>query len=485
MTNLPDLQTEAKQELARRILAKRDYLRYLTYISPWFRVSWHHKKLASVLERVESGEIKRLMVFLPPRHSKSEMVTIGFPTWVLGRDKDKSIMVASYSDTLASEFGRQSRNIVDSPDYRRIFDTTLSEDSQSKSTWATNGRGKFNAFGIGGAATGKGADILIIDDPIKNRKEADSFLIRDNISSWYKSTARTRLSPNGAVIIVLTRWHDDDLAGRILADEELRKDWTVISLPALAEEDEENRKEGEALWPDQFNKANLLQTQKEIGSFEWSALYQQNPLNSESQEFKEAYFKPITEAEVKQKQTTCFVTMDTAVKEDEESDFTGIIVNRVDWEQNWYIKGYHKKIDSVKLIEHIFDIWKEEKPDAIGIEETTFIQAVYPFLKLEMEKRKIYPLIYPMKHHGNSKVLRIRALLPRYQAKKIFHIAGECKQLESEQLRFPKGANDDILDALAYQEQIVVPPDPPKSREQEVREEMQTEVDPKTGYLKS
>lgn len=392
-------------------------------------------------------------------------------------------MEASYSADLAAEFGRQARNIVDSREYKNIFDTTLAEDSQAKSVWSTNGRGRYNALGVGGAATGKGADILIIDDPIKNRKDADSFLIRENIYKWYQSTARTRLSPTGSVIMVVTRWHDDDLAGRVMQEDS--SNWKVISLPAIAEADEEYRKQGEALWPSQFNLENLLQTKSEVGSYEWSSLYQQNPLNAETQEFKKEMYKYITEDEVKQKLTSCFITIDTAVKEEESSDYTGTVINRVDSDNNWYIKANRKKINSTKLIDYIFDLWSIEQPESIGIEETTFMQAVYPFLKLEQIKRNVFPIIYPLKHHGKSKILRIRGLLPRYEAGKIYHIIGQCESLEEEQLRFPKGRNDDEVDSEAYQEQIVNAPYPLKTREQEVREEMQQGVDDRTGYWKN
>ena len=463
------------------MLASRDLLAFITYLSPWFRTNWHHILIANALERVEKGELKRLMIFLPPRHSKSEMVSVHFPPFILGRDKNKSVIQASYSADLASEFGRQARNIVDSQEYKNIFDTILAEDSQSKSTWSTNGRGRYNALGVGGAATGKGADILIIDDPIKNRKEAESFLIRENIYKWYQSTARTRLSPTGAVVLCVTRWHDDDLAGRILSSESA-DDWEVICLPAIAEVDEEYRLKGEALWKGQYDLPNLLKTKSEIGLYEWSALYQQQPLNEESQEFKKTMFKFVTPAEVTQKVTTCWITIDPAVKEHDMADYTGIIINRVDIENNWYIKADKKRINSSKLIEHIFELWGKEKPEAIGIEETTYYDAVYPFLKEEMIKRNIFPIIYPLKHHGVKKELRIRGLLPRYEAGKIFHIIGECDGLEEEQLRFPKGVHDDELDSLAYQEQIITPPQKEKTYIEQAIEDMQ--LDSRTGYLR-
>ena len=391
-----DKAQEAKKELAKRILAQRHFLDFITYMHGWFRVSWHHILVAKALEQIESGELKRLMIFLPPRHSKSEMVSVNVPAWILGRDKDKSVIQASYSADLATEFGRQARNIVGSREYKNIFDTKLAEDSQSKSVWSTNGRGKYNALGVGGAATGKGADILIIDDPIKNRKEADSFVVRDSIFKWYQSTARTRLSPTGRVVLCVTRWHDDDLAGRILMSEG-SEDWKVICLPAIAETDEEYRKKGEALWASQYNLENLLKTKQEIGSYEWSSLYQQQPLNAESQEFKPHLFKYKTEDEVSKLKTTCWVTIDTAVKETNHSDYTGTVINRVDEQNNWYIKSNKQRMDSAKLIEYIFKLWTTEHPNAMGIEETTYYDAIYPFLKLEMVKRNIFPVIYPLK----------------------------------------------------------------------------------------
>jgi hypothetical protein len=480
LMNSSNYEKRIENSLIDRALARRKFLEFIKYTSPWFKVSWHHEMIADALERIENGELKRLMIFLPPRHSKSEMVSVNFPPWVLGRDKNKSIIEASYSADLATEFGRQARDLVGSRKYKNVFSTTLAEDSQSKSTWNTNGRGQYNALGVGGAATGKGADILIIDDPIKNRKEADSFLVRENIYKWYQSTARTRLSPTGSVIIVVTRWHDDDLAGRILTSE-TADDWTVISLPAIATEKEKYRKVGDALWASQFSVDNLLKTKAEVGSYEWSSLYQQNPIDAGTQEFKKKNFQYVTKAFVKSLRTTCFVTIDPAIKEKDTADYTGTVVNRIDEDNNWYIKASHARMDSVKLIDHIFTVWEKEKPDAIGIEETTYLDAVYPFLKIEMVKRNVFPVIYPLKHHGTNKELRIRALLPRYEADKIFHIEGECEDLEEEQLRFPKGKNDDIVDALAYQEQIVQPPLPLDSRIQEVRNEMA--VNDRTGYM--
>lgn len=472
---------DIEEQLIERELAKRTFLGFIQYQNPWFKVSWHHKIVADALERVERGELKRLMIFLPPRHSKSEMGSINFPPWFLGRNRDKSIIEASYSDDLASEFGRQARNIVDSPEYKKIFSTTLAEDSQSKSSWSTNGRGKYNAVGVGGSVTGKGADVLLIDDPIKNRADAESEIKRQALYSWYKSTARTRLSPDGAIVLLLTRWSDDDLAGTIL-DGENGSDWEVISLPAIAEEDEEFRKKGDALWESQFDLNNLLKTKGDVGMFEWQALYQQDPIGSETQEFKKEMFQYKTEADIADVLVTCWITIDPAVKEKDTADYTGTVINRVDIENNWYIKSKRERMNSTGLIDHIFKLWNDEQPDAIGIEETTYWDAIYPFLKLEMINRNIFPIVYPLKHHGVNKNLRIRGLLPRYETKKIWHLKGETETLEEQLLRFPKAKNDDEPDALAYQAQIVIAPVKEQSRLDQLRADMS--VDDRTGYLK-
>ena len=210
-----------------------------------YKPTWLHEEVENKLEAVEKGEIKRLMLFLPPRHGKSQLASINFPAWYLGRNPDKEIITASYSGDLAQDFGSKTRELIGGDtNYRYIFPgITLKEDEKAKAKWRTNKGGSYTSVGVGGGATGKGAHCLIIDDPIKNQEEANSETYRNKVWNWYISTAYTRLEKNGAIIIILTRWHLDDLAGRLLkAQAEGGERWEVVKFPAIATQDEKYRK---------------------------------------------------------------------------------------------------------------------------------------------------------------------------------------------------------------------------------------------------
>lgn len=451
--NIESKNLEAQKELAKRELARRKLMPFVKYRFLNYKENWHHKVLADALERVEKGELKRLIVNMPPRHGKSELVSVNFPAWCMGRDKDRSIMAASYGAGLATDFGRKVRNIMDDPEYKVLFETRLAEDSQSKGSWATNGRGEYNAVGVGGSLTGKGAGILIIDDPVKNREEADSEVTSEAIWDWYRSTARTRLTPDGAVVLVMTRWRDNDLAGRILEEAKLSsgENWEVITLPAIAEHDDEFRKEGEPLWGDHYTIENLKEVEHAIGNYEFASQYQQNPVNRETQLFKPELFRYMDLEEVKNQVTNCFITIDSALSKKKHSDSTGVCINWVNGENVWHLKAYSVKVDPAELIQLIFDLHRVYAPEAIGLEETTMTQAIEPFLNVEMAKRNIFPNVVPLKHGGVNKEVRIKGLLPRYDRGHVYHINGLCKDLERELLRFPSSAHDDVMDATAYQ----------------------------------
>ncbi len=432
--------------------------------------------LASKLEAVADGKIKKLAVFMPPRHGKSEECSIQFPAWILGKKPKTKIIMASYSSDLAVDFGRKARNLVNTREYKNVFNISLAQDSKSAGRWNTDAGGYYMATGIGGGATGKGADVLIIDDPHKNRKDADSPVRRKEVVEWYRSTAKTRLSPEGATILILTRWHDADLAGSIIDDT-----WDIVEFKAIAEQDDQWRKKGEALWSKKFNIAWLEAQKKDIGSFEFSSLYQQTPLDPEHAEFKAKNFLHITKEELSKKYTENFLTIDTALSKSNSADYTGFIENAVDTDQIWHLSSEHKRIDTSELIETIFKKHAARNYTRIGVEKTILYQAIYPFLVEEQRRRNIFLPLVPLEHNQTNKELRIRGLLPRYEAGTIYHVVAECDDLEQELIRFPKSSHDDLSDAAAYQVQIVTNVMMPKTYLQEVREEMS--VDQKTGYL--
>lgn len=473
--NFINLQTRARAELARRELARRNLLDYIKYNFPDYDINWHHKILASKLEGIANGTIKKLAVFMPPRHGKSEECSIQFPTWILGKKPKTKIIMASYSEDLATDFGRKARNLVNTQEYKNVFNISLAQDSKSAGRWNTDAGGFYVSTGIGGAATGKGADILIVDDPHKNRKEADSPVKRKEVLEWWRSTAKTRLSPEGAVILILTRWHDADLAGSILDDS-----WNIVEFKAIAEEDEEHRKKGEALWPTKYTIDWLNQQKKDIGSFEFSALYQQAPLDAEHAEFKTKNFLHRTKEEVLSRYTENYLTVDTAVSKAASADYTAFIDNFVDTDQNWNISASQQRIDTGELIDILFKKHAANKYTRIGIEKTILYQAIYPFLVEEQRKRNIFLPLFPLEHNQTAKEIRIRGLLPRYEANSIYHITGECEELESELIRFPKSNHDDLSDSLAYQSQIVNYVSKPQTFVEQFRET--AKIDPRTGY---
>ncbi len=268
-----------------RVLAKVDYEYYLEYVHRGlYKHAKHTKLISNKLKEVEEGKCKRLMIFLPPRHSKSMTVSETFPSYFIGRNLNRRVILVSYGDSLARKFGRANRNKLE--EYGEdIFGINLSKDNSSVTNWGIEGhRGGMISAGIGGPITGEGADLLIIDDPIKNRKEADSKTYRDMVWDEWQNTLYTRLQPDGAVIIILTRWHEDDLAGRLLnPDYGLVEDWEIIRLPAIAEENDLlGREIGEPLWPEYgFDEEWAKITKKAVGSKTWASLYQQRPAPAE------------------------------------------------------------------------------------------------------------------------------------------------------------------------------------------------------------
>ncbi len=451
------------------------FAEYCIAIDPKYQLEWFHEEIAVKLEagyeKLKRGEDVRLMIFMPPRHGKSDMATQKFPSWVLGKQPDWPIMVASYSDELATDFGQLTRDIMQSSAYQVMFPTRLRADAKAKGRWLSKEGGSYTAMGVGGSATGRGFKIGIVDDPFKNREEADSAVIRDSRHKWYQSTFSTREEGCSMIIFILTRWHEDDLAGRVLknaaeakAKGEPYTDWEIIQYKAIATEDEPQRKEGEALWPDKFNLEKLMNKKQEHGSYEFSSLYQQTPVDEENRKFKQDWFKYREYDEVRSKQTLNIMTIDPRGKKDiqQGKDYVGYTINFIDTDNKWNLISSREKLSATALIDMMFTNWTRYNLHKIGIEDNQFTQGLMVSIEEEMRIRGMYIQIELLKHGGTQKELRIEALVPRYERGGIYHIkrygVNECEILEEELKLFPKAANDDASDSAAYQTNIATKP---------------------------
>lgn len=283
-------------------LARRSLLTFTSYTKPDYETNWHHKLVAGALDRVLAGTCRRLMIFEPPQNGKSEQVSRRFPAFALGRRPNLRIIAVSYGDTLAQDLSRDVQKVIDSPEYKVLFPRTRLAEArdQEKRTQGqfdvVGHRGYYIGAGIMGGITGKTADIGIIDDPIKNREEAESEVYRERVWEQYKSAFATRqFGSSGAIVLCMTRWHEDDLAGRLLklaAENPDADQWEVISLPAIAEARQpgDPREVGEVLWPSKYPMTELKRRRAGMGEYDWAALYQQRPAPSGGGLFKEEWF---------------------------------------------------------------------------------------------------------------------------------------------------------------------------------------------------
>lgn len=273
-----------------------------------YEANWHHRVITEYLDRFISGDIKRLMIFAPPRHGKSELVSRRTPAYILGKNPKAGIIASSYGSDLARLMNRDVQRIIDSRSYADVFPQTVLSGKNTRTVttgnWLRNSDifeivthgGYYRGAGVGGAITGMGMQYGIIDDPFKNRQDADSPVVRESVWNWYTSTFRTRLAKDGGILLIVTRWHDDDLAGRLLTLQDLdplADKWTVLSFPAIAESpmaEYDQRQEGEALWPARFDLTTLTSIRAN-SEYEWQALYQQRPRARDGGMFKRDWFE--------------------------------------------------------------------------------------------------------------------------------------------------------------------------------------------------
>ena len=495
------LSAKQRFELANRVLARRNLIQFVKRLYPRYKAGWVHEDIAARLERfsqaVANEESPRLMLLMPPRHGKSELASIRFPAWHLGHYPEHEVINCGYNLDLPMKFSRKVREIARDPSYLALFPKcVLDAESQSAEAWNTTSGGGFTAAGVGGGITGKGAHVLIIDDPIKNQEEADSILTRDALWGWYWSTAYTRLSPGGGVLIIQTWWNDDDLAGRLqlaMAEGNQGDNFDVVKYPALAEayEYEHNttreilrfpeplpsaedftllRSPGEALHPDRYSAKMLENYRENMPKRVWSALYQQNPVPDEGMYFQKAWLK--TSPNPPQLfGKNVYQAWDFAIGEKQHNDWNvGVTLVQDEHDYLHLVDVLRFRGDSFQIVENILSFaqkWGTEPscPLTLGFEDGQIWKAIRPLLSSLMSERKYYPSYEELKTL-TDKMARARALQGRLQQGRVWFPvdAAWLPVVTQELLRFPAGAHDDVVDALAHAVNLCVNKTPKDSQ---------------------
>lgn len=410
----------------------------------------HLDALDATLMKVSEGELKRVIVTMPPRHGKSERVSKKFPAWHVGRNPNDEIILASYSIDLSRGFSRIARDTL--TQHAGTFNIKVDPNNQSAESWGTERhRGGVTAAGVGGAITGKGARIAIIDDPVKNAEEANSEVMREKVWDWYQSTLYTRLTPDGRIIVVMTRWHEDDLVGRLLKKEsdEIKEGthvgerWTVINFPAIAEEDDIlERKIGEPLWPEfGFDVTRLKQIKSDVGSYVFNALYQQRPSAVDGNMFKRSWWKYYRNLPTMVRK---LISVDATFKDSDTSDFVSIQVWGKRGADMYLIDRVKDRMDFPTTIQAIRNIVKKH-PDATMklVEDKANGPAI-----IAMLRREIGGIIGINPQGG--KVARANAVSPYIESGNV-HLPQDAPWIHDfveECSSFPNAKHDDDVDAM-------------------------------------
>jgi len=422
-------------------LARASLAAYAPLMFPKFELGWHHSRLIAKLEAVERGEIRRLMIFLPPRHGKSLLSTQIFPSWFLGRNPGKSVITATYAQDLADDFGRVVRGFVNDNLTKATFpELAVAEDSNSMRRLTTTAGGGYFAVGRGAAITGRGADLLLVDDPLKDADEARSENIRHSLHEWFGSVAYTRLQPQGAIVLIQTRWHHDDLAGWLLR-EHGDENWDVLSLPAIAEVDGDGRKEGEALWPRRFSAEALKGIRAAVGGSAWVSLYQQRPTAEEGAVFKREWWKRYTE--LPPKFIRIIASFDTAFKSGRTNDFSVGTVWGVTANGFYLLDRWAARCEFPELKRKVTALALEWHPHVILVEDKASGQSLIQ----ELQASTRFPVL-PVKV-DSDKISRAHAVSPMVEAGKVF-LPQSAPWLEDYLYSlsvFPVGAFDDDVDS--------------------------------------
>jgi len=419
-----------------------DFLSFVKHVWPEFIEGKHHKKIADKFNRLAKGEIKRLIINMPPRHTKSEFASYLLPSWMVGRRPDLKIIQTTHTTELAIRFGRKAKTLIDSPEYQQIFKTRLREDSQAAGKWETEQGGEYYAAGVGSAITGRGADLLIIDDP-HSEQDALNQQALERAYDWYTSGPRQRLQPGGSIVVVMTRWNMKDLTGMLLkSQKELKSDqWEIIEFPAIMPS-------GKPVWPQYWKLDELESVKASLSAGKWNAQWMQNPTAEEGSLIKREWWK-VWDKDFIPPLKHVIQSYDTAFLKKESADYSAITT--------WGV--FHPNEDSpANLI--LLDAFKErlEFPDLkkeawaqyrYWNPETVIVEAKASGLPLTYELRKMgIPVISYTPSKGQDKHARVNAVAPLFESGQIWAPDEKfAEEVIEECASFPYGDHDDLVDS--------------------------------------
>ena len=434
-------------EMDRVERCKESFVFFAKQMWPIFISGKHHAIMADAFERVARGDLKRLIINMPPRHTKSEFASYLLPSWFLGKYPEKKIIQTAHTAELAVGFGRKVRNLVSSDEYRKVFDTVLSSDSKAAGRWNTGAGGDYFAIGVGGAVTGKGADLLIIDDPHSEQEaKQGNPAVFDNVYEWFTSGPRQRLQPGGAIIIVMTRWSKRDLTGQILknAGKEGVDQWEIIDFPAIMPS-------GTPLWPAFWSKTALEALKAELPVAKWEAQYQQNPTSEEGAIIKREHWR-IWEKDHAPDCDYIIQSWDTAFEKNNRADYSACTTWGVFDQVNQHgdlraniilLDAFKGRLEFPELKKQALELYQEWEPDTLIVEK----RAAGAPLIYEMRKMGI-PLSEFTPGKGNDKISRVNAISDLFASGVVWCPETRwAEEVMDELASFPNGDHDDLVDS--------------------------------------
>ena len=443
---------EHLEKLKKRELAQKRFMAFVKEVWPTFIGGAHHAKMADAFERVARGESKRLIINMPPRHTKSEFASYLLPAWFLGNYPEKKVIQTSHTAELAVGFGRKVRNLVDQEVYANIFPGVgLQSDSKAAGRWDTNKGGTYFAIGVGGAVTGKGADLLIIDDPHSEQEAALAEVnpeIYDKTYEWYTSGPRQRLQPGGAIVVVMTRWSKKDLTGRVLKSEAQRggEGWEIIEFPAILPSDR-------PLWPEFWSYQELSVLREELPNSKWMAQYQQNPTSDSSAIIKRDWWQ-IWEKDSPPPCDFILMAWDTAFEKSNRADYSALTTWGVFYKEDdagiqqanlILLNAFRERMEFPRLKQVAVEQYQDWAPDSVIIEKkASGAPLIYEMRAMGIPVQEFTPT------KGNDKINRLNAVSDIFASGRVWapdtHWAEE---VIDEVASFPAGDHDDYVDSTS------------------------------------